>query len=176
MRHCILYTQCWLKYILIFTHMFTFYAHMSIFHMCVGWMCMYVCASVSRNQRSTSDVIPQLLSMLVSETESLTGTWDSPSSLVWMSSKLQQATWLSLLAARIASACHHAQLFVWVVGVKLSVSLISDFQADERPCLTKRWIKHLRINIQSFPLASTCRLTHAVPTRMLIMHTHTHTR
>lgn len=63
-----------------------FYTHVDFVYVCE--LHVYVCAYVYRNQKSPSNVIPQILSMLFFETGSLTGAWDSLSSLVWVTSNM----------------------------------------------------------------------------------------
>lgn len=85
------------------------------------WRCMYVsadahaCICICKSQLH---VFIFWLSTLGFETVSLTGIKDSFVHLDWMVCESQGSSCLNLPSTRIASVCHHAWHFEWVLGIK----------------------------------------------------------
>lgn len=77
---------------------------------------MYMCEHTWRSHRSTQ------LSFFWFEAGYLTTAWSSPVHVGWMAREHQGADCLSILGHRMETVFHHAQLFMWDIGIKLRSS------------------------------------------------------
>lgn len=84
--------------------------------------CKFQCAHVCGGQRLILGLVPQKLSTLSFEAASLTGIWNSPTRLNWLTTNSRDPAHLHLPSTGISSAGHHTQLVTQVI--KLSSSCL----------------------------------------------------
>lgn len=87
---------------------------------------MYVCNHACGSQSPV--IIPQTLSVLVFETESLIGL-GLTSRRAWVASDPQGSAYIHYLSAGTASASYHLQLLYMVVKLKLESSCLQDMHS-----------------------------------------------
>lgn len=99
--------------------------HMCVVHVCV-WMQVHMCRSRAGQKPTLGVSTQELCTLLFFETKSLFGTWDELISLHLSSQQVQGHPCLSFPSLGVTSAQHCAQLFMWVLWLKLRYPCLHD--------------------------------------------------